>query len=118
MAACLCGASEEEKKGPRNVESDLNTMTYIPISRWLHGTLPPLLHFCTPMYYSYHLLTLPKYKSVKLFLCVDSQGAWSLVSCLKPIRKCGYDWGCPWGLFLDGFLYYTNILDWLSQPNS
>lgn len=78
----------------------------------------PFALFLHPMYYSYNLLTLPKYRSVKLFLCVDSQGAWSLVSCLKPIRKCGYDWGCPWGLFLDGFLYYTNILDWLSQPNS
>lgn len=85
--------------------------------RWLRGA-PPLQQFCTPMYYSYNLLTLLKYKSVKLFLCVDSRGAWSLVSCLKPNRKCGYDWGCPWGLFLDGFLYYTNIPDWPSQPNS
>lgn len=47
----------------------------------------PSAPFLRPMYYSYNLLTLPKYKSVKLFLCVDSRGAWSLVSCLKPIPK-------------------------------
>lgn len=116
LLACVTQWSAVElgrEKRPQNVESDLQINTI----RLLHGT-PPSASFLHPMYYSYNLLTLPKYKSVKLFLCVDSQGAWSLVSCLKPIRKCGYDWGCPWGLFLDGFLYYTNILDWLSQPNS
>lgn len=92
----------------------MTTFLFFSMAAW-HSPSAPFLH---PMYYSYNLLTLPKYKSVKLFLCVDSQGAWSLISCLKPIRKCGYDWVCPWGLFLDGFLYYTNILDWLSQPNS
>lgn len=140
MAACLCGpvtccwgyreGTGRGKKGGLEMSSQtckwiqwLHSFFFPP--RWLHDTQihPPSLStpfalFLHPMYYSYNLLTLPKYKSVKLFLCVDSQGAWSLVSCLKPIRKCGYDWGCPWGLFLDGFLYYTNILDWLSQPNS
>lgn len=130
MAACLCGpvtccgASERRGGGKKKASKCRVRLVneyndYIPLffGRWLHGT-PPSAPFLHPMYYSYNLFTLPKYKSVKLFLCVDSQGAWSLVSCLKPIRKCGYDWGCPWGLFLDGFLYYTNILDWLSQPNS
>lgn len=134
MAACLCGpmtccgaregtGGRKRKKKKKGLKMSSQTCKWI---QWLHSLFsvapwhphPASALFLHAMYYSYNLLTLPKYKSVKLFLCVDSQGAWSLVSCLKPIRKCGYDWGCPWGLFLDGFLYYTNILDWLSQPNS
>lgn len=128
MAARLCDPvtcsfSEEggKKKGASKCRVTLvnEHNDYIPF--FCGGCMahtPPSAPFLRPMFYSYHLLTLPKYKSVKLFLCVGSQGACSLVSCLKPIRKCAYGWGCPWGLFLDAFLYYTNIPDWLSQPNS
>ena len=56
---------------------------------WLHDTPPPppSTPFLHPMYYSYNLLTLPKYKSVKLFLCVDSQGAWSFGIMFKTYPK-------------------------------
>lgn len=97
MAACaVClgwrVVEIEGKNGPQTVESDLIPVFVCVCFLCMAGTSPlePCAPFLHPMFYSYHLLTLPTYKSVKLFLCVDSRGAWSLVSCLKPTRKCAH----------------------------
>lgn len=64
--------------------NDIILFFFFPFSH-IPPTLPaPFLH---PMYYSYHLLTLPKYKSAKLFLRVDSRGAWSFGIMFKTYPK-------------------------------